>query len=411
MLAVMTATTQDQPGSAPARTVQVTTRGFWIVAAIMFLYLVAASAPTPLYGIYAATWHFSATTLTAVFGVYALALLATLLVAGSLSDAAGRKPVIAAAIVVQAVAMAAFLAADNVGWLYAARIIQGCATGLVTAAVSAGLVDLQPPGRAGLAALVNATAPTAGLAVGALAAGALVEYAPAPMRLVYWLLLAGFVVLGAALLALVPETVTRRGGATFRPRVGVERSMLGAFLAALPALIACWALGGIYLSLGPSLVLELTRTASAVTGGLVVALLCGCGAVASVLVRGWPARRAMLAGCAALTAGVALTVAAVAAASTALLYAGTVVAGVGFGAGFLGAFRTLVALATPQRRGELIAAVYVVAYLSFSVPALIAGVLTTSIGLNDTAIGYGIVVAAMALTAIPATARHAALGN
>src|SRR5205823_10367401 len=166
----------------------------------------AVSAPSPLYGVYAGQWHFSPTTLTAVFGVYALTLLATMLLAGSLSDAVGRRPVITAALALQAVAMVLFLLADGVGWLYAARLVQGCATGLVTAAVSAALVDLQPSGRPGRAALVNATVPAAGLAVGALSAGALVRYAPAPTRLIYVLLLAGFLALMLLVLALVPES-------------------------------------------------------------------------------------------------------------------------------------------------------------------------------------------------------------
>ena len=44
------------------------------------------------------SWRFSATTLTAVFAIYALVLLATLLVFGSVSDYLGRRRVILAAL-------------------------------------------------------------------------------------------------------------------------------------------------------------------------------------------------------------------------------------------------------------------------------------------------------------------------
>ena len=71
---------------------------------------VAAGAPTPLYGIYRAQLRFSATTLTAVFAVYALVLLLTLLVFGSVSDYLGRRRVILAALTVTAGACAVFLA-------------------------------------------------------------------------------------------------------------------------------------------------------------------------------------------------------------------------------------------------------------------------------------------------------------
>ena len=402
--ALMTTTTPQQTAATP-RAARDMSRGFWIVAAISFLCLFAASAPSPLYGVYAAKWHFSPTTVTVIFGVYALTLLATMLVAGSLSDAVGRRPVIAAALVTQALTMVLFLVAANVGWLYAARLVQGCATGLVTAAVSAALVDLQPT-RPGLAPLVNATVPPAGLAAGALVSGALVQYAPAPTRLVYGLLLAGFVALILVLLMLVPETVAERRPARMGTRVGVERPLLRAFLVTVPVLVAAWALGGLYLSLGPSLMLKMEDSRNALLGGAVVFLLCGCGAVAAIIMHRVAPRLAMLAGCALLGGGVIVTVVSVATSTPALLYLGTVVSGCGFGVAFLGAFRTLSSLAVPQRRSELIAAIYVVVYLSFSIPSVIAGILTTHIGLDHTAIGYGIVVAALALIALPATARH-----
>lgn len=398
----MTTTTQPRSAGVP---VQRGGRGFWIVATISFLYLFAVSAPSPLYGVYAARWQFSPTTLTAIFGVYAVTLLATMLLAGSLSDALGRRPVIATALVLQAAAMVLFLLADGVGWLYAARLTQGCATGLVTAAVSAALVDLQPAGRPGLAPLVNSVAPAAGLAAGALVSGALVQYAPAPIRLIYWLLLAGFVAM-ILLLALVPETVGERRRARLGSRVGVERGLGRAFLVTVPVLVAVWALSGLYLSLGPLLALSMAHSRNVLLGGVVIFLLCGCGAVTGILLHGWPPRRSMLLGCALLGTGVLITVLAVAATVPALLYAGSVVSGCGFGAGFLGAFRTLAGLASPGRRSELIALIYVVAYLSFSVPGVIAGMLTTRIGLDHTAIGYGLVVAALAWIALPATARH-----
>jgi predicted MFS family arabinose efflux permease len=397
-------TTLDRP-VATAQHDRRAARGFWIVAAVSFLYLFAVSAPSPLYGIYAARWHFSATTVTAVFGVYALTLIAAMVLIGSLSDALGRRPVIAAALVLQCATMVLFLLADGVGWLYAARLTQGCATGMVTAAVSAALVDLQPVRRPALAALVNSTVPAAGLATGALLSGALVRYAPAPTRLVYALLLAGFVAL-LLLLKLVPETVPRHRPARLGARVGVERPVRRAFLSALPVLVAVWSLSGLYMSLGPSLALTLAHSGSALLGGAVICLLCGCGCITALLLHGWPPRRTMQAGCVLLGTGVLITVLAVAGTAPALLYLGTAVAGCGFGAGFLGSFRTLSGLALPEHRSALLAAIYIVAYLSFSVPSVAAGVLATRFGLEPTAIGYGLAVAALAWVALPATARH-----
>src|SRR5262249_9549306 len=148
-------------------------------------------AASPLYGVYQQEWRFSATTLTAVFGVYALALIVTLLVVGALSDYVGRRPVIVAALVVEIAAMSLFLAADGVGWLYGARVLQGVSVGAATSALSAALIDLQPEGST-RAPVVNSFTPGFGLALGALIASALVQYGPAPTHLIWWLLLAAF---------------------------------------------------------------------------------------------------------------------------------------------------------------------------------------------------------------------------
>ncbi|MEN3303030.1 MFS transporter, partial [Pseudonocardia sp.] len=87
------------------------TRTFAAVAAIVVLFLAASSAPSPLYVVYQQQWHFSASVLTFVFAIYVLGLLGSLLVVGALSDHVGRRPVLAAAIVLEALALVLFLLA------------------------------------------------------------------------------------------------------------------------------------------------------------------------------------------------------------------------------------------------------------------------------------------------------------
>ena len=242
---------------------------FWIVATTFGLFLFAAAAPSPLYAVYAAMWQFSAGALTEVFAVYAIALLVALLFTGALSDYLGRRPVILAALVVQLASMLLFLFASNIGWLFAARIAQGIATGVGTSAFAAALVDLQPPEHPTLASLVNSAGPILSLGLGALASAALVEYAPDPLHLVYWLMLLGFVAAVAAV-AVMPEPGVRRSGARFLPRVSVEPAVRREFIATLPILIAGWAVAGFYLSLGPSLASQLAASSNRLLGGLAI---------------------------------------------------------------------------------------------------------------------------------------------
>src|SRR5260370_37123232 len=97
---------------------------FWLLATVFAFFLFAASAPSPLYVVYKAMWHFSSLTLTAIFGVYALALLAALLTTGRLSDHLGRRPVVLLALVVQIVSMVAFISPKGLGLLFAPRVLQ-----------------------------------------------------------------------------------------------------------------------------------------------------------------------------------------------------------------------------------------------------------------------------------------------
>lgn len=399
--------TAPQPRAGPAPDVRLRAMGFWLMAGVLGLLVSASSAPSPLYGVYQQKWQFSATTLTAIFAVYALALIVTLLVVGALSDYVGRRPVIVAALVVEVGAVSLFLAATGVGWLYAARVLQGCAVGAATSALSAALIDLQPTGST-RAPVVNSFVPGFGLAVGALLTSALVQYGPAPTHLVWWLLLGGFALAIAGVLA-VPESVARQPGAlrSLRPRLGVPRACLGAFVAGVPGMVALWALGGFYLSLGPSLAASITGSRNLLWGGVVIVLLTGVGSLSALLFRNSRPADALLWGALALLAGVGVTLGGIEAPSSVVFLFGTAVSGVGFGVAFLGGFRILSALAPPSERARLVATIYVVCYLSLSLPAIVAGVAATHSGLHDAALGYAAFVGALsAIAAASAVARR-----
>ncbi len=360
----------------------------------------ASAAASPLYPVYQVQFDFSAATLTAVFAVYVLVLLITLLLFGTVSDYLGRLPVILTALVFSVAGCAVFLAAHGVGALYLARSLQGIATGLASGPAGAALIELQPPGSQ-RAPLVTSTFSTLGLALGALITSALVQYAPAPTHLIWWALLSVFAAGTVAVLAMA-EPGTRRPGvrASLRPRIAVPRQARSTFAGAVPCFVATWALGGLYLSLGPSLAAAATGSPNLLWGGgLVIFLICGTGAAAAFILRGISSRAAMLAGCLLLLAGVAVTFGAIATTTAAAFLAGTAVAGAGFGLGFSGAFRMTIALATPSQSAGLVTAIFTVGYLAFSIPALIAGVAATRFGLHSTALVYSAALAVLVAVA------------
>ncbi|MEU8735659.1 MFS transporter [Streptomyces tendae] len=382
---------------------------FGVVAASTFLAFASNAAASPLYRVYQAQFGFSAVTLTLLFTVYSMVLLGTLLSLGSLSDYVGRRPMLLAGLTTGTVACGLFVLAHGVGLLFVARALQGLAVGLITGAAAAALHDLRPHGSA--ASVLSGVAPTAGQALGAIVASALGQYAPAPTRLIWWLLLAMFV---ATLLAVL--TIREPGGrrrhadlGLLRPQVSVPRPARGAFATAVPCLVGLWGLGGFYLSLGPSLAAQLLHSENLLWGGILILLLTGLGAVASGALAQVSPNRAMFIGCVALTVGALVTFAAIGTDTPWLLFLGTAIAGLGFGPGFLGAYRATVTvpLVTSAERAGLITAIYIVSYIATAVPAVIGGIATALYGLHGTALIYCATVSVLtASAAVILVARH-----
>jgi hypothetical protein len=358
------------------------------LASIVVSFLAGSSAPTPLYATYQRVWGFSPITTTIVFGVYGLAFLVGLLVLGRVSDHLGRRPVILVALGVQAVSMVVFATVGGVGQLIVARVLQGVSTGAAVPAVGAAMLDISRI----RGAVANSVAPGAGTAIGALVSAVAVRYLPAPMDLIYLALIAVFAMQTLAI-ALVPETVRRAPGVvgSLRPELSLPRRLRPLILTASPVLFAVWALAGFYGSLGPALIAELVGSSSAVYGGLGLFVLAGTAAASGLLLRDQDAHTVMLVGIVSLMAGVALSLASISAHSAAGFFAGTTVAGVGFGSGFQGGIRMVMPHACARERAGTLSTLYVVSYLGLSGPAVVAGVLVVHAGgLIATAREYGV---------------------
>ena len=375
---------------APAEVGRGHAGGFALALTALLAMMAGASAPSPFYPVLEREIGFSPATLTGIFAVYAVALLLTLLVTGSLSDHLGRRPVLSAAFALLALSMLVFWHADTVTLLVLARVVQGVASGLLLSTLSAAVVDLEPGDRPGLAATFNSVVPLAGLALGALVGGAVIDAADSPVADVFGVLTGVYVVLALALWTL-PETSPRHSGvlASFRPTVGVPVSARPAFVRSAPALFAGWATGGLYLSLGAPIVGQELGAGNHLQQGLVVTTLTGVGALSSFLARRRSSREITLYGTTALAVGTALTLVALAAGSYWGFIAAAVVAGSGFGTSFLGIMRSITPVVAPDERGELFASVFVVSYLAFGIPAVVAGIAAPHVGLATTTYAYG----------------------
>src|SRR5689334_20289032 len=165
-----------------------------LAAAIIGLGLFASVTPSPLYHQYAVLWDFSSLTLTLIYATYAFGVLATLLVAGSVSDDVGRRPVLLAALATLMASTVVFMLADSAAWLFVARGLQGLATGAALSAASAALLDLHPRRDPAGVGLANGVASASGIGLGILVSSSLVQLDREPRVLPYVVLFVLFAV-------------------------------------------------------------------------------------------------------------------------------------------------------------------------------------------------------------------------
>ena len=365
----------------------------WFSFAGAILVAASSSAATPLYHLYQETMHLTPFWITIVFAVYVASLLTALLTVGGLSDYVGRRPVILAALLLNAAAMMLFSEARDVGQLILARAVQGLCVGTGTTALGAAILDTN---RA-RGPLLNSVTAFVGLTAGSLGTAALITFAPDPLHTVYEVLL-GLTAVMIALLWLMPETAARKAGAlaSLRPHVSVPSQSRSILVRLTPANVAGWALGGLYLSLMPTIVATAVRVVSPWVGGVVVAALMLTAAIVVAAFRDWPARRLILLGTSTLSLGVAVSLFGIQQQQVAALLAGTVIAGAGFGSTFSGIMRALLPTAAPDQRAGLLSAFYVQSYLAFSLPAVAAGLAVPLVGLSVAAYVYGAVIIVLA---------------
>lgn len=402
----VTAFNEPTTVAAPARS------SLLFVAAGYFVLMVAGGAPSPLYSIYQADIGFSSGTLTMIFAIYAIVLLVTLMIIGSLSDYIGRRPVLIAALLLEAVSMALFLPADSVWMLLIARAVQGVATGAGVATFSAALIDSAQPGTR-VAAIVNSTFPSFGLGVGALAAGAAIKWSERPADTVFAVLAVVFVLL-AGLAVVLPETGQVRPGAlgALRPTIAVPPALRGPLILFTPTLIAIWAVGGLFLSLGASLGIAVFGLSGPFGGASVIAAMTFAGSIAVLALRSQPPSVSVGAGSTGLILGPALLLAALATTSTPVFFVGVAITGIGFGGAFFGVIQTIGALVEPAQRAGVFAIVFTINYLAFSLPAVGAGVASQHYGLRGTVAVYAVLVmllTAATLVALRVRSRASAL--
>jgi MFS family permease len=357
--------------------------------------ILGTAVPAPLYAIYQRQWHFSAGILTLIFAVYAVAVLATLLLAGRASDQAGRKPVMAAALCFSAASTVSFILADGPGWLYPARILSGVSAGLMTGTATAALTEMIRESGARRASLVAAASNTGAAALGPLMAGLFAQYLAQPTVRVFEAYL-GLLAAAALALAFIPETVTRRERPSLRlTRLTVPPDGRREFIAAGMAAFAAYALNGLFASLAPGFTTAMLHHANYAVAGTVTCLFFVAGTVAVVSLARANSRPVLLAGLGLFPVGLTLVVAAMSATSLTLFVIAAVVGGTAFGALVIGSLSAANRLAPPGIRAQVVSSYFVFAYAGLAIPVIGVGLAADYFGDFRAVLGCSIVLAVL----------------
>jgi len=354
---------------------------FWTAAAVAALALWTSAAPSVSYPLYAARWHLTPTTTNAIFAVYPIVLVLVLVVLGDLSDHIGRRASIVLGLSATLVGVLLFAVAPGVAWVFVGRAFMGLGVGLSLSPASAAMVDVSPPAHVARASAITTASTATGLALATLVGGALVQYAPDPLHLDYWVL--AVIVAGLLVLAwFLPRHVEDEDPAPWRPRgLTVPRGLRGTFATAVLAVGAAYALGGVVLAMGAQISRQLVGSTNVLVTGAVLSVSAVVIGAVAVLGRRVPVRTMIAAGAATSIAGLGLMTLSAAVRSLPVFLLASALSGAGYSFNFLGGLTLVNAHAPARHRAGMLSSVFVVAYLLQGVTALLLGAVATGSGI------------------------------
>jgi MFS family permease len=392
--------------------------GFWMAAAAFLVAMAFSTLPAPLYVLYQHRDHFSSFIVTIVFGVYAVGVIASLLLAGEISDWLGRKRIMIPALAILVLSAVVFLVWPTLPGLIVARLINGLGIGLMTATATAYLRDLDSLSRPGAGPgrfeVVDTAANIGGLGVGTLVSGVLAQYVPSPLVVPY-AVFAVLLVACIAGLALAPETVRPPA---VRPRYRPERITVGdtdgaSYAMAAVGAFAGFAIFGVFTSLAPAFLGTTLHQSSRLLAGVVAFICFGAAALAQTGTGRLENHSRLVLGAAAEAIGLVVLAVGMQGASLTAFLVGGALAGAGAGVLFKSALAALLDTAAPDKRSEMAAGLFLFAYLGMTIPILALGVATLYVTAKTAMLYFTgvLVVALFAIALLALRARSARRGS
>jgi hypothetical protein len=377
--------------------------GFWITSASFLIVMAYSTVPTPLWGLYQQRDGFSTFAITIAFAAYALGVVATLFLVGHLGDSLGRRRLLLPAVGLQIASALIFIAWPELPGLVAARVVSGLGVGMLTATITAHILDLHLSSRPGRGAfrgqIVAGMANIGGFGVGALVSGVLSESFRSPLVTPYviflCLLVAAFIGL-----AVVPETATvPEVRPVYRPqRISLPKSARFQYLLAAGLAFAGFSILGLFTSLAPGFLAGELGISSRATAGVVVFVTFTVAAASQFVVEPLSLRAQLTLGSFCLVAGLVLLTIVVATLGGLMLFVvGGILCGAGAGPLFKSAMGIAVSLSDATNRGELLAGMFLIGYVGLTVPVVGIGVATRTVSLSTALDGFAVLIVTITL--------------
>jgi predicted MFS family arabinose efflux permease len=341
-----------------------------------------SAAPALTYGLYAQQWHLTHTVTAGIFAIYPIVVVVMLVGFGGISDQIGRRATMLAGLFASLAGALSFAVAPDVWWVFAGRALMGVGVGLAASPSTAAILEFTSLERAKSAASVTMGAQAIGFAAALLLGGALTEYGPWPTRLCFWVLAVFLIVLliGTWLL---PRHTPGGAGGDWRSRMpSVPKPVRRAFAVSSTAMVAAYTFGVLVLSLGGQVEHDLIGSPNAFLNSAVLALFPIVMGAIGIIARTLSPRVALIVGALLSCSGMVLLMLAVNFRDLLIYLLATAAAGGAYSLLFVGGLQVISAAAPERNRGGILAALYLLSYLSMGALALVLGAIATARGLG-----------------------------
>ena len=379
---------------------------FWVAAGVVAHTLWTSAAPAMSYPLYAREWQLSPTMTTAIFSIYPVVVVVTLITFGDISDYIGRRAAMLCGLASSILGVLLFAIAANLDMLFFGRIFMGIGVGLAAGPSTAALVDYAGNNASERASATTISAQAIGFAAALLTSGFLIQYGPFPIHLSFVVLLVLLTVLLTLAYFLPRDRRISAGRWSLRlPRV--DKTLRSSFFLASITVMTAYTHGVTVGSLGSQFARELIQSSNVFINSAALSLFGIALGITGVFARKMEATLAAIAGTIISMLAMLLLVGAVVFHCLAFFIAMTSASGIAYALMVFGGLAMITRITPENLRGSTLSGVFLFAYLFTGALALFLGKIATVTNLSSAAFANAVIMTALCLLTIALLISHA----